>query len=286
MNELFSNEANRLYFYCRSRGVLVDPEEAPQAKLIFDHVTEKDLDVVRDTQGVYYVVIDSNDVISRFTEVHFLYELEGYGLIIDKQKFEVSRRIVSYDEVLEMLPNITYSQYEELERTVRALIEVFCKQKFNYWYGTRSVRGNEGQINLPQHLDKLDGLSKPVSMLDTFLISSTDDGYEISDDGFSIENARGLELRKSVHGKLKETDFKVMGQWGYVSVPTEVKQAAAALIQQKLCPDSVYRERFVEGIRNEGTNIKFSPATYRASTGNADADQLLSKYRILHVGVV
>lgn len=286
MNELFSNEANRLYFYCRSRGVLVDPEEAPQAKLIFDHVTEKDLDVVRDTQGVYYVAIDSNDVISRFTEVHFLYELEGYGLIIDKQKFEVSRRIVSYDEVLEMLPNITYSQYEELERTVRALIEVFCKQKFNYWYGTRSVRGNEGQINLPQHLDKLDGLSKPVSMLDTFLISSTDDGYEISDDGFSIENARGLELRKSVHGKLKETDFKVMGQWGYVSVPTEVKQAAAALIQQKLCPDSVYRERFVEGIRNEGTNIKFSPATYRASTGNADADQLLSKYRILHVGVV
>ena len=286
MNELFSNEANRLYFYCRSRGVLVDPEEAPQAKLIFDHVTEKDLDVVRDTQGVYYVAIDSNDVISRFTEVHFLYELEGYGLIIDKQKFEVSRRIVSYDEVLEMLPNITYSQYEELERTVRALIEVFCKQKFNYWYGTRSVRGNEGQINLPQHLDKLDGLSKPVSMLDTFLISSTDDGYEISDDGFSIENARGLELRKSVHGKLKETEFKVMGQWGYVSVPTEVKQAAAALIQQKLCPDSVYRERFVEGIRNEGTNIKFSPATYRASTGNADADQLLSKYRILHVGVV
>ena len=286
MNELFSNEANRLYFYCRSRGVLVDPEEAPQAKLIFDHVTEKDLDVVRDTQGVYYVAIDSNDVISRFTEVHFLYELEGYGLIIDKQKFEVSRRIVSYDEVLEMLPNITYSQYEELERTVRALIEVFCKQKFNYWYGTRSVRGNEGQINLPQHLDKLDGLSKPVSMLDTFLISSTDDGYEISDDGFSIENARGLELRKSVHGKLKETDFKVMGQWGYVSVPTEVKQAAAALIQQKLCPDSVYRERFVDGIRNEGTNIKFSPERYKASTGNADADQLLSKYRILHVGVV
>ena len=116
--------------------------------------------------------------------------------------------------------------------------------------------------------------------------ASPEDGYRIAENGFSIENDRCRELRKSVHGRLKESDFKILGQWGYVSVPSEVKQAAAALIQQKLCPDSVYRERFVESIRNENMNIKYNPDTYSNSTGNADADKLLAPYRILHVGVV
>ena len=286
MNEIFSNEANKLYFYCRNRGVLVDPVGDPTAKLVFDRVTEKDIAPKKESTGVYYVAINSNDIVDRFTEVHFIYELEDYGLIVEKQKFEISRRIVSFDEVLEMLPNIEYKQYDELERTVRALIEVFCKQKFNYWYGTREVRGNEGQINLPQYLEELDSISKPLSAVQTFLISSPEDGYRITENGFSIENDRGMELRKSVHGKLKESDFKILGQWGYVSVPNEVKQAAAALIQQKLCPDSVYRERFVDSIRNENMNIKYNPDTYSNSTGNADADKLLAPYRILHIGVV
>lgn len=286
MNELFSNEANKLYFYCRDRGTLVDPVSDPTAKLMFDQVAEKDVVVRKESTGVYYVAINSNDITDRFTEIHFIYELPDYGIIVDKQKFEISRRIVSFDEVLSMLPNITYDQYDELERTVRGIIEVYCKQKFNYWYGTREVRGNEGLLRLPQHLDKLDGLSKTLASVKTFLISSGEDGYVVAEDGLSIENDRGIELRNSVHGRLRESDFKVMGQWGYVSVPSEVKQAAAALIQQKLCPDSVYRERFVESIRNENTNIKFSPETYKNSTGNADADKLLTKYRVVHIGVV
>lgn len=286
MNELFSNEANKLFFYCRDRGVLVDPISDPSGRLMVGDVAEKTLTPVRESTGVYSVPINSNDINGRFTEVHFIYELAGYGMIVEKQKFEIARRIVSYDEVLSMMDNITYDQYDELERTVRGLIEVFCAQKFNYWYGTREVRGNEGQINLPQYLEKLDALSKPISTINTYLISDSSDGYSVTENGLSIENDRCLDLRKSVHGRLKESDFKVVGQWGYVSVPTEVKQAAAALIQQKFCPDSVYRERFIESIRNEGTNIKFSPETYNYSTGNADADKLLAKYRIVHVGVV
>lgn len=286
MNELFSNEANRLYFYCRNRGVLEDPIETPTAYLDINSVTKKEMEPIKEAVGVYYVPISHSDIGDRFSEVEFIYELEGSGPISDKQKFEISRRIVSYDEVLQMLPNIKYSEYEELERTVRGLIEVYCKQKFNYWYGIREVRGNDGIIALPQYLEKLDGLSKRMTAVDMFLVSSADDGFTISDEGFSIKNERSISIRKSSHGKFKEVDFKVLGQWGYVSVPTQVKQAAAALIQQKLCPDSVYRERFVDGIRNENMNIKFSPERYNNSTGNADADKLLSAYRVVHIGII
>lgn len=286
MNELFSNEPNRLYFYCRNRGVLIDPISEPDAWLDLDGLVKKELTPVREAEGVYYVAIDQQDINDRHAEVEFFYELEGYGTIRDKQKFEISRRIVSFDEVLEMLPNIKYNEFEELERTVRGVIEVYCKQRFNYWYGIREVRGNEATILLPQYLDKLESISKKMSAVDMFLISTAADGFDIADDGLSIKNDRSIETRKSIHGRLRETDFKVLGQWGYVSVPTQVKQAAAALIQQKLCPDSVYRERFVETIRNENINIRFSPETYNHSTGNADADKLLAPYRVHHMGVI
>lgn len=286
MNELFSNEPNRLYFYCRSRGALVDPVDEPEAYLSLDGLAKKELSPVRESDGVYYVAIDQQDITDRYAEVEFSYQLDGHGIITNKQKFEISRRIVSYDEVLEMLPNIKYSEYEELERTTRGLIEVFCKQKFNHWYGIREVRGNEATILLPQYLDKLDSISKKMSSVDMFLISTAADGFDIADEGLSIKNDRSVEIRKSIHGRLRETDFKVLGQWGYVSVPAQVKQAAAALIQQKLCPDSVYRERFIESIRNENTNIRISPETYNHSTGNADADKLLAPYRVIHLGVI
>lgn len=286
MNELFSNEPNRLYFYCRSRGTLVDPVDEPKAYLSLDGLAKKELSPVRESDGVYYVAIDQQDITDRYAEVEFSYQLADHGIITNKQKFEISRRIVSYDEVLEMLPNIKYSEYEELERTTRGLIEVFCKQKFNHWYGIREVRGNEATILLPQYLDKLDSISKKMSSVDMFLISTAADGFDITDEGLSIKNDRSVETRKSIHGRLRETDFKVLGQWGYVSVPAQIKQAAAALIQQKLCPDSVYRERFIESIRNENTNIRISPETYNHSTGNADADKLLAPYRVIHLGVI
>lgn len=286
MNELFSNEPNRLYFYCRNRGVLVDPVTDPKAYLSLDGLVKKELTPISEGEGVYYVVVDQRDIDDRFIEVEFEYELEGYGPITDKQKFEISRRIVSFDEVLQMLPNIRYNEYEELERTVRGVIESHCKQKFNHWYGIREVRGNEATILLPQYLDRLESLSKKMSMVDTFLISSAADGFEITDEGLSIKNDRSMDVRKSIHGRLRETEFKVLGQWGYVSVPSQVKQAAAALIQQKFCPDSIYRERYIESIRNENTNIRLNPQSYNNSTGNADADSLLTPYRVFHLGVI
>ena len=63
MNEIFSNEANKLYFYCRNRGVLVDPVGDPTAKLVFDRVTEKDITPKKESTGVYYVAINSNDIV-------------------------------------------------------------------------------------------------------------------------------------------------------------------------------------------------------------------------------
>lgn len=285
MNELFSNEPNKLFFYCRNRGTLVSPTDLPTAVLVIDDVI-KELSVNEEQTGQYSVIIDSDDLTDRYAEVHFTYSLDGYGTITDKQRFEIARRIVSYDEVLTMVQNITYQQYEELERTVRGIIEVYCKQKFNYWYGIRRVRGNDGIIMLPQYIDKLDGITRQIESIDLYKMSFSDDGYHINDNGFAIENDRTLELRKSIHGKLKEAEYGVIGQWGYMSVPTEVQQAAAALITQKLCPDSVYHERYVDGIRNENMNVKFNPKTYANSTGNYDADKLLAPYKINHMGVV
>lgn len=286
MNELFSNEPNELKFYCRVKTALIDPDETPVAKLIVNEV-EKDLPVRRVTQGVYAVPVNNSDIQTKNASVEFNYSLPDYGDIVDSQSFEIARRLVSYDEMQEVLsPDLTYNDYSEVERTVRGIVEAHCRQSFNYWYGTNTAIGNDGIILLPQHLDRLEYVEKKLSAIDSYHISFSDDGYEVTADGMAIQNIECLEQQKYMQAKARQSDYLIRGQWGYKSVPTPVKQAAALIVQNKLCPSGSWHENYIDNLRSDNMRVQFNPSSYDDSTGVYDADQLLSMYRNMTLGAI
>lgn len=286
MNELYSNEPNELRFYCRVRTALVDPITTPVATL-FVNDEEIMLTPRQINTGVYAVPVRSEDIQGRNARVEFMYELEDHGIVVDSQKYEVSRRVVSYDEMVEVLSDdLEYKNYAEIERTARGIIEAHCRQPFNYWYGSRIAVGNDGFIMLPQHLERLEYVEKKLSEVQAYHISFSDDGYEVTEDGMAIQNIECIEQQKYMKASPRQSDYMIRGQWGYESVPMPVKQAAIMIIQNKLCPSGAWHENYVDNLRSDNMRIQYNPASYDDSTGIYDADVLLRGYRNITMGAI
>lgn len=286
MNELFSNEPNELKFYCRVKTSLVEPEGTPTATLVVAN-NRVPLTVREVITGVYAVPIKSSDIQQRQARVEFKYTLPDHGEVVDSQRYEVSRRIVSYDEMVEVLsPDLQYRDYAEIERTARGIIEAHCRQPFSYWYGSNVATGNDGIIMLPQYLEKLEYVEKKLSEVNTYHISFTDDGYGITADGMAIQNIECLEQQEYMKASPRQSDYMIRGQWGYETLPMAIKQAAMLIIQNKLCPSGTWHENYIENLRSDNMNIKYNPASYDDSTGIYDADLLLAGYRNITMGAI
>lgn len=289
MNEILSNEINELFFYCRKRGALVEgsnPTAIAEIKR-HDDVVIKQIDPVREDKGIYSVTISPDSLDGAIeVEVTFSSDIEGAGIFVQTQEFIVSRRLVSYDDVLKSVSDIPFDDYAEVERTVRGMIESYCRQPLTYFYGNRIVRGNESMIFLPQRMERFDLLEKQIKMLNLYSVSTEHDGYRLSDDGLTISNPQAIYYASAHYDNHKECDFLIKGQWGYRNLPDTFAQAALMLIKSRFCPDSVYRSRYLDNIRNEGMRLEFNDKAYEDSTGDPDADMILQKYRIVSTGVV
>lgn len=286
MNEIYSNEANELKFYCRVKTNLVEPEEMPMATLILPD-REVPLSVREDAKGVYSVPVRSQDVQTKAARVEFRYSLPDHGEIIETQRYEITRRLISYDEMVEVLSeDLKYKEYTEIERTARGVIEAHCRQPFNYWFGSNIVVGNDGVIMMPQYLDRLEYVEKRLSEVDVYHISFPGDGFEITAGGMAVQNIECLEQQKYMSARPRQSDYLVKGQWGYETVPMPVKQAAMLIVQNKLCPSGTWHENYIDNLRSDNMRIQYNPASYDDSTGIYDADLLLADYRNITMGAI
>lgn len=286
MNELFSNEPNELKFYCRVKTSLVDPEGTPTATLV---VADKSvpLTVRQVSTGVYAVPVKNSDIQTRNARVEFRYMLPDHGEVVDSQKYEISRRIVSYDEMVDVLSeDMQYRDYAEIERTARGIIESHCRQSFSYWYGSNIATGNDGIIMLPQYLEKLEYVEKRMSEVDVYQISFSEDGYGVTSDGLAIQNIECLEQQKYMSATPRQSDYMIRGQWGYETLPMPIKQAAMLIIQNKLCPSGTWHENYIDNLRSDNMRIQYNPDSYDDSTGIYDADLLLADYRNITMGAI
>lgn len=79
--------------------------------------------------------------------------------------------------------------------------------------------------------------------------------------------------------------FEITGDWGYKTVPANVKEAAKLLVNDYACMESAYRDRYLKSIRAADWRLEFSSQAW-SSTGNARADLLLDEYVLLDWAVV
>jgi len=77
----------------------------------------------------------------------------------------------------------------------------------------------------------------------------------------------------------------VTGLWGYERVPSDIEEAALILIEQYLCPDAIYAERYLKTMTAADFRFEFDPGAYRG-TGNVIVDHLLARYSIGQSAVI
>jgi hypothetical protein len=207
---------------------------------------------------------------------------------------------VTLDEIKEAIPDIsTYASDSEIlrvEKRVRGIIDTYTGQKFGRFVGRRQVIGaGDIQLKLPERLVSLTDLDgsnvlQGVNIPDFYSVRG--DGYylgvstTIPEGDYVFENViRDPDSMWNRGGFRDNTVYTVDGVWGYDEVPTGVKEAALIMIEEALCPQAVYRERYLKAISGDGWRYEFVGAAY-SGTGNVIADQLLEEYRRTAITVI
>lgn len=179
-----------------------------------------------------------------------------------------------------------------LEETVRTYIESYTRQTFGYDTGTYTVVGNgENKIPLPKRLLKLNTVTGgPVGWFnvsnDGWYLYVGNKNYlttkEMPPEEFENNTTmtQGVIYVPDAYWKKFRVGAKYVidGEWGFYSVPDDVRQAALLLAKDFGTGENLYRDRYLDFIKAGDWNFQFTSGAYRG-TGNARADQLLEPYR-------
>lgn len=234
----------------------------------------------------------------------FFQYLEG-GVTKDyraKTYVEVVTPYVTVDEIrtaLGTMPVMTDDQLERVERRIRGVIENYTAQKFGYYTGKRAVQATgDSDLILPQRLISVSAVDgayfTDIANFETrgdgwFLGRATSSfGPDYVWDNIIDDSGDGPGWRSKdpivAPGRHKRGLWKdnvvytITGEWGYEDVPFNVKEAALILIEDNICPDSEYRDRYIEDVKTADYQYTYTPGAFRG-TGSVIADQLLEPYR-------
>lgn len=210
------------------------------------------------------------------------------------QSVEVITPLVSTSDLRTVFrdTNMADGDLKELEEQVRIFIQSYTRQSFGYEVGSYSVVGTgEKKIALPKRLIKFTEITGgPVGY------------YAVANNGWYlyVSNKNLLTIKEMppeefvdnvtvVTGVIHVPDsywkqfrvgatYTITGEWGYHTVPDDVRQAALLLAADFGSGENLYRDRYLKTMKAGDWNIAFDPGAFRG-TGNARADQLLEPYR-------
>lgn len=191
----------------------------------------------------------------------------------------------------------TDAQLATAERRIRGVINKYTNQDFGRQEGTKKIVGTgESQLRLTDRLAVLTNISGPnvlVNYSQDNQLAVIDNGsfYDVRGDGYFIGVATSIYGSYAYTNPIRDPDstwdsggfienasYFVTGVWGWESVPSDVKEAALILIEDALCPDSEYRDRYVGNYKAADWRVEYSDRAFRG-TGSVMADQLLDSYR-------
>lgn len=177
-------------------------------------------------------------------------------------------------------------QVARLESLVRKVIETYTGQKFGYRKGFVTAIGRgDNFLNLPERALSLDGTGLNL-IAGGFAIrpASTGTYGDVNIKVPAQEEAYFYGYPKTGTFASGVT-FTIYGEFGWSSVPEDVKEAALILAEQYGCDESLWRDRYINSIRAADWQFNYSTAAF-SGTGSVAADQLLAKYVINRVTVI
>lgn len=188
------------------------------------------------------------------------------------------------------MSTLTDEQVIDLESLIRKVVEAYTGQSFGYRKGQITVWGSgDSVVNSPERVLSLSGGWA---------------GYRPVNDGYGVERisnyasgttvvvrngeAIGVNL-EPIYGN--NTSFRnnvgyvLTGEFGWYSVPEDVKTAALILAEEFSCDESVWRDRYIKSVRAADWRFDFTAGSH-IGTGSLTADQLLAKYVVNRMVVI
>lgn len=186
------------------------------------------------------------------------------------------------------LEGVPYESLKQLERTVRYVVNAYCKQSFNLqrneWHTVQIGVGSH--VYLPKRLVKLHSAyngtalvtgSLAVNYLQQVITFPTLYGY------VDVKADIGLPGSPTL---FRQGDFvRLLGDWGWATIPGPVEHAASLLLAQYMEPESNWHRQRVEAVSSFDSRVQFAGDPSK-TTGNVHVDQILSGYVALQPGVV
>ena len=227
--------------------------------------------------------------------VKWEFAVGGYP-VAQEQHYEVVTPLVSTARIREELflgADVTDADLILAERRVRRIIEDVCGQTFSLRKDTLNVKASrDPYLRLPERLFTLESATSAGYPLNTSLVQMDNDGwvlYKINayPAGIIYSPKHVIDDPYSAAANIWRSDtwVSITGYWGWEKVPSAVEEAALILIEDRLCPETTYRDKYLETMTAADWRIQFNPEAYRG-TGNAVADQILRNFIVRAMAVI
>lgn len=238
-------------------------------------------------------------------EVHWQFEYTEDGQDYEYDEYtplSVITPILPLSEIKEILgEGSTDAEAEEVEKSVRYIIQAHTGQFFGKFIGKISVTGSgQNFLRLPRKLLTLNSINGSNHWVDSMTLRGAGwylksktlafpppiradwDGWNEATYAYSGHVPIVAPNTKTLNKFLENVEYEIDGVWGWNAVPDAVQEAAKLLINDYACEDSQYRDRFLTSMSAADWRIQFHDGAF-SNTGNVRANQLLAEY-VLHRG--
>jgi hypothetical protein len=195
--------------------------------------------------------------------------------------------------------------YQNQERIQAA--ESICRNLINHYTGTnfspvyKTVMAQGQDADVLSLSERVVSISKIYQNNELIYDATIDPAYNyfnlqfsIADSGYGIRISEpdwdvAEEQQITViyeYGKFKQDwRYDVEGTYGYPSTPTPIFEAMIMLVNDLMCQDSIYRNKYINGVMVKDWKFSYNALAW-VGTGNAIVDDLLSIYKTQPVWVI
>lgn len=200
-----------------------------------------------------------------------------------------------------------YRTYHELimaEKYARKIIDDFTGQQFSLYDDVHTIYGSGSDIlPLPYKINTLYTLhSNDVLLIDTLNdVDNWNYNVQISETGFGLRVNRANMLDNTVYTAngmippsindtsngafIKDYAYRVVGKYGWSSVPDAVEQATIQLMGHYFDKDRIWKDQYIKNVSTFDWKFEYTSAI-NSGTGCAYADKLLSPYVLNQMVVI
>ena len=302
MIEVYKNNSDYIGLSVYISGVPTDAATGSVTATLIDTTTGLTLDTQpgeRDAIGHYrYLIPLAYTQSDRTLKVVWNF-LIGAQAATRTEYVEVVTPYISVDEIKSSYPQLaskTYNEIRDMERRVRAIINVVTGQSFGSKTETISFYG-EGQdkLQLNRRITKITGFTangiSPYLAADLpFKLVNDGWGFIVNPStGFNVNSYYNYDIKSdigysynSLPGNYERSGFfsrgilyTITANFGWDYVPSDINLATKLLIGDYFCTQDAWRLRGVKATSAADMTFEFFD---HQGTGNADVDRMLGVY--------